>query len=110
MTSLGVGSGHDEQSVIQRVGDAVCLKLRRRKNRPSGSVLSRACWCQKSPETCPVHVLWPFFESCGVNVKPFDHITPRTALWYLRSMLHELRVPESHIYNTRDFRRGHTQE
>ena len=109
MTSLGVGSGHGEQSVIQRVGDTVCLKLRRRKNRPSGSVLSRACWCQKSPETCPVHVLWPFFESCGVNVKPFVHITPRTALWYLRSTLNELRVPESHIYNTRDFRRGHTQ-
>ena len=109
MTSLGVGSGHDEQSVLQLVGDTVCLKLRRRKNLPSGSVMSRACWCKRSPDTCPVHTLWPFFEACGENVKPFAHITPRTALSHLRHILCELRVPESHIYNTRDFRRGHTQ-
>ena len=47
----------EAQSVIEPRDDSIVLKLRRRKNKPEGSLLTRTCWCSKSPEVCPVHVL-----------------------------------------------------
>ena len=65
----------EEQAVIFVDGDRLVLKLRRRKNRIQGSVLSRACWCRHDEKTCPVHVLGPFFASMDVGSRPFAHFT-----------------------------------
>jgi len=60
------GPAQAEQSEVHVRGDYIVLCLKRRKNRPQGSRLTRRCWCSTSPTTCPVHVLGAFLK-CAVD-------------------------------------------
>ena len=110
MTLAGVGLAHEKQAAISLEGDEVCLRLGKRKNLPSGSVIRRACWCKSCVDTCPVHTLWPFFRGVGEGVMPFEDFTPGYALKALRNMLRRLQVPQAGVYRTHDIRRGHAQD
>ncbi|CAK0862125.1 unnamed protein product [Prorocentrum cordatum] len=63
------------------------LLLRRRKNRPQGSRLSRKCWCSSCRATCPVHTLGPWVARCGLGRGLFGGISAAAALRTLREML-----------------------
>ena len=94
--------GH--QSTLCLEGDELVLYLKRRKNKPNGSRLVRACWCRQSSVTCPVHVI-------GKALRPglplFQGITPHLALVKLRECLVALTTPSAGDYRTHDLRRGH---
>ena len=85
------------------------LRLRRRKNRPHGSLLVRGCWCSRSPSTCPVHAV----ESWLAGLRPGDPLFPglsaAEALRVLRGLLDFLNVERASEYRTHDFRRGHAE-
>ncbi|CAK0889687.1 unnamed protein product, partial [Prorocentrum cordatum] len=68
------------------------LLLRRRKNRPQGSRLSRKCWCSSCRATCPVHTLGPWVARCGLGRGLFGGISAAAALRTLREMLAALGV------------------
>jgi len=84
-----------EQSVLSLddyTGE-LCLKLHRRKNRPHGSLLKRICCCNKSPEICPIHVLWEkFFKQLRPGSAPWGSVTGNQARASLRDSLHALQV------------------
>ena len=105
-----VGMAHNEQSWLYMDDGLLCLKLARRKNKPEGSLLKRACWCSACRLTCPVHVLWPYIESMPVGHKPFGKFSPAKALSVLRAFLKELGVAGAHKYRTHDWRRGHAKD
>ena len=102
------GDGHGEQSGSFMLDGCVYLRLARRKNKPSGSLIKRSCWCSMSPKTCPVHVLWPFVSQFKAGERPFDMFTPKVALLGIRWFLHKLNVHNAALYRTHDLRRGHT--
>ena len=98
------------QAVVSVTADALTLRLKRRKNRDGGSVLTRKCWCAKCNLTCPVHVLGPFFQHCGVGSQPFGFIDARSSLVILRSWLQHFKVEHASQYRTHDIRRGHARD
>lgn len=104
-----VGLSHNEEyaNCVYMEGELLCLKLKRRKNKPQGSVLKRACWCHDCACTCPVHVLWPFFKRLNVGQAAFPGVSAGGALKQLRSVLHTLGVENCSWYRTHDLRRGH---
>lgn len=101
----------DEQSIIWRDGDTICLQLRRRKNLPQGSgVIKRGCTCSGCPRTCPVHILWDtYMEDLPLGAAPFSAITEAAARKKIRERLKALGVPQCELYGTHDFRRGHAR-
>ena len=103
-------AGREQQSVLYMEGSELCLRLARRKNLPQGSTIRRSCWCHSHPDTCPVHVLWPFFESLDDGKRPFKHISPANALTALRCVLASLGVKDAARYRTHDLRRGHARD
>jgi len=104
--------GNGEKAVLYMEGDTLYLKLARRKNKAKGSLMKRSCWCKTCPDTCPVHVLWSFFESFDFGTKPFmaAGVTPHKAICSLRRSLKGLRVPDHSKYRLHDFRRGHAKD
>ena len=90
--------------------DELCLRLSSRKNRDSGSIMRRSCWCLSCEKTCPDHALWPFFAELEVGAQPFIGFRPGFALNALREMLRLSNVPNASIYRTHDLRRGHCQD
>ena len=110
MARGGAELSHGEQSSIYKEGDKVYLKLKKRKNMPSGDLISRGCWCAKCRRTCPVHVLWKFFEKLEIGTRPFSFIRPATATRVLRGALATLGVADASLYRPHDFRRGHAQD
>ena len=110
MTAGGIGFAHGKQSVILLEGAEVCLRLAKRKNLASGSVIRRACWCNFCSTTCPVHTLWGFFNGLDRGAQPFAEFKGGRALKLLRCILRRLSVPDAGIYRTHDIRRGHTQD
>ena len=106
---LAVGPAYG-QSVVELSDDKLVLHLAKRKNKPLGSRLVRACWCKQSKETCPVHVLGPRLLAGGQGHTPFKGITPADALKVLRDMLHVLGIESAGSYRTHDFRRGHARD
>ena len=111
---MRVASGRSNDAALQSVitveSDQLRLCLHRRKNKDGGSTLVRGCWCSSCPDTCPVHVLGPYFASCAPGFAPFAVIDARSALARLREWLVALRVPDGHKYRTHDFRRGHARD
>ena len=108
MCRWGVGSAtHPEQSVLTFSEGELVLTLASRKNRPHGSRLVRSCWCLQSASTCPVHVLWPFFDALPVGFKPFSSLNLRMLNQDLRRRLERVGVGEAQLFRTHDFRRGH---
>ena len=98
------------KSVITLEDDELCLRLASRKNRDTGTVMRRSCWCLSCERTCPVHALWPFFAEKEVGAQPFIGFTPSFALSGLRDMLRQLNIPDAKLYRTHDLRRGHCQD
>ena len=90
-------------------GDEMRLRLRARKNRRQGSLLSRRCWCNESSATCPVHALGPWLARHRRGAPLFPLVTPAAALSELRRALRVLDVPDAAQYCTHDFRRGHAE-
>ena len=113
MARVGVGYVHGQvrqQSVLSLEDGRLCLRLARRKNLPSGSKMYRECWCDKHPETCPVHVLWKFFAALEPGARPFMHISASKALMRLRAFMGRLGEADACKYRTHDLRRGHTRD
>ena len=98
------------QSTVWVEADKIVLKLLRRKNKPHGSVLWRACWCTTCKATCPVHVLGAYFQGLAFGAAPFVARTPNAALGSLRDMLSFLNVPDAMHFRTHDLRRGHAED
>ena len=86
------------------------LLLRRRKNRPQGSRLSRRCWCSSCRATCPVHTLGPWVARCGLGRGLFGGISAAAALRTLREMLAALGVQGAGLFRLHDLRRGHAKD
>ena len=110
MTAGGIGFAHGKKSVIMSEGAEVCLRLAKRKNLASGSVIRRACWCIFCVTTCPVHTLWSFFSGLERGAQPFAELKDGLALRSLRRILRRLAVPGAGIYRTHDIRRWHAQD
>ncbi|CAK0812009.1 unnamed protein product [Prorocentrum cordatum] len=87
-------------------GQYLVLRLRRRKNRPQGSVLRRACTCRSSSIVpCVVHAAWRILA----NKAPGDRLwagTPAVLLAKMRRLLAQLRVQEAEQYTFKAFRAG----
>ena len=107
-----VGSARNQEfaSCIFLEDEHVCLKLKRRKNKPGGSLLKRACWCQQCEMTCPVHSLWPFFQRMKVGQPVFGGISAGSALKQLKHILTVLEVDNANSYRCHDLRRGHAKD
>jgi hypothetical protein len=88
----------------------LCLKLKRRKNKAGGSLLKRACWCRQCKVTCPVHVLWPFFQQFEVGQAAFPGIKAGAALKQLKDVLQFLGLENFGSYRCHDLRRGHAKD
>ena len=101
----------EKQTLVWREGDQVCIRILRRKNRPSGSgVLRRMCTCQGSVDMCAVHTLWDrFFERLPSGHEPWRHMTSDKARLKLREALRRLGIVHADRYGTHDFRRGHAE-
>ena len=106
--ALPMAAGRDSgQASLFLEGDVAVLTLARRKNKPAGSRMSRACWCRQSPTTCPVHAARPLLAR-HVHGQPFfQGISAGEALRVLRRILQAVGVAEYIEYRTHDLRRGH---
>ena len=84
----------------------LCLRLARRKNRPSGSFLRRGCVCAtKGKSLCGVHRLRAFLASKQVAA-PLWSFTPAKALHTLKRMLVLCRAPNHAAFTLKAFRAG----
>ena len=110
VTLADKAQSHTFHSAVYCADEEITLYLRRRKNRPGGSVLTRRCWCAEHRDTCPVHVLGAFFKGQRPGEKAFHGITAALALQELRSMLHALGIQNANSYRTHDLRRGHAKD
>eukprot|EP00973_Karenia_brevis_P095548 12427906-Karenia_brevis.AAC.1 len=52
---------------LSRHGDELVLVLKRRKNKPLGSKLTRSCLCRANAGICPVHVLGAYLSTVEVG-------------------------------------------
>lgn len=104
-------SSADEQTLIWKEGDEICLRLRRRKNRPKGSgTMRRVCTCKGSVHICPVHVLWDkFLDKMPEGSHPWSGVSAGLAMIRLRRVLEQLQLQEAASYRTQDLRRGHAE-
>ena len=89
---------------------SLSLRLKRRKNKIGGSVLTRKCWCKVCSLTCPVHVLGPFFRMCEPGSHPFVIHDGHSALAALRGWLRVMGVADANKFRTHDLRRGHARD
>ena len=116
------------QSVIFLEADGtLCLRLKKRKNKLSGSLLKRSCSCRACKHTCPVHVVWDlFFKLLEVGCQPWATVSAGEANKQLRLDLQtmavhiscsvgcashnfSMQVPDHSCYGSHDFRRGHAK-
>ena len=98
---------NNAQSVLSLENGELVLRLKRRKNRPLGGTLKRACWCSTAPKICPVHVFGRSISKVQGGVRIFPSITVARALTTLRFLLEKIGVEEPRDYRTHDLRRGH---
>ena len=104
----------DQQSIIWRDKDDICLRLRTRKNRRSGSgVMRRKCSCPGGRSTCLVHTLWEswlIFWPDGEAL--WADLSPQYVIRRLRADLATMTFPvtDPEKYGTHDFRRGHAED
>ena len=106
----GLADNGVEQAQIYMEDNTLFLKLAQRKNKPDGSLLRRECWCNDCKFTCPIYVLWAYFEKLDLGCRPFFGITPACALGTLREMLLTLKIVDAIMYRTHDLRRGHAAD
>ena len=97
-------------SAVSIDNTTIHLSLARRKNLRHGSTMSRNCWCRKSSQTCPVHVLMKYCEKVAVGQPLFPSHKAEQVRTNLRGRLSRLNIPDAYAYGTHDFRRGHTMD
>ena len=115
----GVLPDHERQAIIGLRDGVVKISLRKRKNRPNGSVIFRACSCgdhvvhtaedvQHVPRTlCPVHVLWPrIVAKCRAGDALFPSLDRFKINPTLRDLAKRLGWPRPDSYTSHGFRRG----
>ena len=98
------------RSRLVRGDSQATLRLKRRKNLPNGSAMTRRCWCASSSITCPVHCLKAITRSMPAGFQPYKHVSGQDVLLLLRERLKRLGVPFAETYETKDFRRGHARD
>ncbi len=101
-----------EQTIIWRDGDDVCIRIARRKNRPKGSgTLRRRCTCKGGASTCAVHMLWDqYFAKLEEGTKPWHpQVDANKARTRLRQLMRRLGIVDAEKYGTQDCRRGHAE-
>ena len=94
-----------------------CLVIRfaRRKNLPSGCILSRPCFCNlastKAKKLRPVHVIWP---AIAARVRPggklFPGFSDQNANAQIRDVLKKLEAPSAQSYTSHGYRWVAAQE
>ena len=101
-----------KQTIIWRQQDEVCIRIRRRKNRPQGSgVIKRICTRAGSKRTCPVHALWDgFFQHLPDGTAPWELLSASYVRLRLKRILEQLGIPGAAKFGTHDFRRGHAED
>ena len=97
-------------SCIATVGGVLVLRLAKRKNRPHGSTLRRACTCPNARWLCPVHVLGEWLGRLPIGSQPFTCYSAGTARSTLRDYLGQLAIAEAMAHSLHDFRRGHARD
>ena len=81
---------NEQATLYLERGGALCLRLRSRKNAPSGCILKRYCTCAQGfqDHLCPVHVLWEqFFAGLEPGAKPWAAHSPGHATARLHATL-----------------------
>ena len=108
---LGDACGN-AQTQVWLDGGELHLLLKQRKNMDGGASMSRKCWCQAHPSTCPVHVLGNFFEGLPIGDHPFAGISAGKALRKLREALGCISATRKDclLYRCHDLRRGHAKD
>ena len=85
-------------------GGALVLRLRRRKHRPEGSLLSRRCLCQThGPGRCPPHRLSPYLSKFKVGERLWGW-TPAEFTRLMKRMLSLLLAPDAEKFSLKAFR------
>jgi len=93
------------------------LILRRRKNRPGGSVLRRGCTCGATPNAkvtahgwwsfCPVHTIWPWVKStCRPGGALFGQWSYQPVLARLKALAVEASDVKGGNFGTHSLRKG----
>ena len=94
---------------------SLCLRLRRRKNKPSGEFLHRGCSCRASDGSskhcgvslCPLCVLWPIIRrKITVGSPIFDEDVAVRARSWLQGALRSTGVPHASCFGLHAIRRG----
>ena len=75
----GVVPGSQSNALLFMEENSLVLVLRRRKNKPEGSKLTRKCTCSKFPKSCVVHLLEPLLGGVPASGFIFDGISSRGA-------------------------------
>jgi hypothetical protein len=91
-------------------GQELVLRLAKRKNKPHGSVLRRACWCETREALCPVHTLGTWVEGHAAGSKPFARVSAQEARADFKRRLFRLGIEGASSYWLHDLRRGHAQD
>ena len=87
-------------------GSVLCLRLRRRKNRPSGSMLRRPCSCSTTgPGQCVVHRAAGLLQRKSRGQRLWA-VTEATALSHVRRLLSQLGIGDACRYTLKAFRAG----
>jgi hypothetical protein len=90
---------------------ALEISLLKRKNRPQGSVLVRACTCPRETLLCPVHALSLYVRSQGrLRQGKVFSVSCTGFTRQLREDLADLAVERPEDYSSQSFRRGTAQE
>ena len=110
MVKGSAGRDQGEHSMIYMGVGCLYLKLASRKNRPTGSLMKRTCWCKEDASTCPVHVLGAHVKTMEDGVPLFKGFTRWNANFVLRERLRKVGVENAGDYRTHDLRRGHAQD
>ena len=115
---LPLTSGLDPEAALP-VGQHSCagaaegelvVRVARRKNKPHGSVLRRACSCAGAAWRCPVHVLGEWLQSLPCGSQPFLLLRADVAREGLRRRLGVSGFSDATAFNLHDFRRGHAHD
>ena len=111
LPAIASGRGSLEaQTLLSCDGKTLQLRLRRRKNKPAGSLMTRHCWCASSPKSCPVHVLGAMLEGVPPGTALFSGISLQAASSNLRYMLGQVGVEKNNLHTTHGLRRGHAKD
>ena len=105
---IGFAHKSDHASIVFMDSEHLCLRLRRRRNKPDGNLLKRAWWCCQCQ--IAVHSLWPYFEKLKVGDMAFPGIYAGKALHQLRTMLEVLGIENAPTFRCHDLRRGHAKD